>query len=486
MSTAHKELCCPRRHYSRSKQTKLTESFLFPALYHISALQNEGLKIWDASTKTFNEKSIPHLGFGTADGPAMANMTGMVGHSGKYGCRLYCAMPGRHRQGDPHYYPIMKKPNNYEMQGCDHGDVTLTQMKEFRQTTQLRYTTNLLKILAVHNNAQYKKERLATGLAKQTIFSGLRYTLGIPNIFVMDVMHLIALNDPDLVIGLWHASPQIKVYAPDSKASWEWAVLVGTVWDAHGQTVAMAKPYLPSSFGRAPRNLALKINSGYKAWEFMLYLFGLGPALLHSILEYRYWRNYCKFVCGVLLLYQRKITPEHVRDAHRLLCEFAQEFEDLYVQRKPERMHFLRQSIHLLTHMGPETIRAGPLISYSQWTMESLIGNLGREIRQDKDPYANIAQRGLMRAQTIAIQNIVPGLLAVCDNIPAGSKVLGDGFILLHPHETMVVDVSPVEALAIMEFWDSQGWQNKDSWPRAIKRWARLRLPKVPAPPSPS
>jgi hypothetical protein len=40
---------------------------------------------------------------------------------------------------------------------------------------QLRYTTNLRKILAVHNNAsaQYKKEHLATGLAKQTIFSGL-------------------------------------------------------------------------------------------------------------------------------------------------------------------------------------------------------------------------------------------------------------------------------------------------------------------------
>ena len=41
------------------------------------------------------------------------------------------------------------------------------------ETTQMRYTTNLLKILAAQNNAQYKKEHLATGLAKQTIFSGL-------------------------------------------------------------------------------------------------------------------------------------------------------------------------------------------------------------------------------------------------------------------------------------------------------------------------
>lgn len=127
--------------------------------------------------------------------------------------------------------------------------------------------------------------------------------------------------------------------------------------------------------------------------------------------------------------------------------------------------------------MGPETICAGPLSSYSQWTMESLIGNLGREIRQNKDPYANISQRALMRAQTIAIQNIVLGLLAPHDNIPAGSKVLSNGFILLHPHEAALVDVSPVEALAIMELWDSQGWQNKDSWPHAVKCWARLQLP---------
>ena len=44
----------------------------------------------------------------------------------KYGCWLYYAMPGCHQQGDPHYYPVMKNPINYEMQGCDHGDITCT------------------------------------------------------------------------------------------------------------------------------------------------------------------------------------------------------------------------------------------------------------------------------------------------------------------------------------------------------------------------
>ena len=47
----------------------------------------------------------------------------------------------------------------------------------------------------------------------------------------------------------------------------------------------MAKPYPPSLI--LPRDLAVPLEilpSGCKAWEFMLYLFGLDPALLHPIL----------------------------------------------------------------------------------------------------------------------------------------------------------------------------------------------------------
>jgi hypothetical protein len=142
----------------------------------------------------------------------------------------------------------------------------------------------------------------------------------------------------------------------------------------------MATPYLPSSFGRVPRNSAEKVNSGYKAWEFLIYLFGLGPALFRSILPERYWLTFCKLTHGIQLLYQLKLSPEHVKEGNRLLCEFHKEFEDLYVQRCPEQIHFLRHSIHLLIHIGPETVHAGPLGCYAQWTMETAIGNLGDEI----------------------------------------------------------------------------------------------------------
>jgi hypothetical protein len=63
---------------------KNMESFLFPSLYHLSALQREGLPIWDALTKVIS-LSHPFFALSTADGPAMAYLNGLVGHHGKLG-----------------------------------------------------------------------------------------------------------------------------------------------------------------------------------------------------------------------------------------------------------------------------------------------------------------------------------------------------------------------------------------------------------------
>ena len=118
--------------------------------------------------------------------------------------------------------------------------------------------------------------------------------------FPLDIMHLVNLNDPDLLLSLWRGT--IKVYPPDDVGFWDWHVLVSDVWQAHGKTVMLITPFIPSSFGRTPRNPAEKINSGYKAWEFQIYLIGLGPALFQHILPRQYWINYCKYVLGIRIL----------------------------------------------------------------------------------------------------------------------------------------------------------------------------------------
>ena len=112
--------------------------------------------------------------------------------------------------------------------------------------------------------------------------------------------------------------------------------------------------------------------------------------------------------------------------------------------------------------------------------METAIGNLGNEIRQDRDPYANIAQRGVLRAQLNSILAMLP-LLSLDQNntlaLPHGAKDLGQGYTLLRPCEDITRQVTETEADAILKYWEEKGWPNQDAWPRAVMRWAQLRLP---------
>ncbi|KIK79648.1 hypothetical protein PAXRUDRAFT_160799 [Paxillus rubicundulus Ve08.2h10] len=75
------------------KKLKNLNSFMFLGFYHLVVIQKEGLKIWDADWNiTF--VSHPFLALGTADGPGLAYLNGLVGHHGKNSCWLYCGLKG--------------------------------------------------------------------------------------------------------------------------------------------------------------------------------------------------------------------------------------------------------------------------------------------------------------------------------------------------------------------------------------------------------
>ena len=120
----------------------------------------------------------------------------------------------------------------------------------------------------------------------------------------------------------------------DNKATWDWATLQGDTWLKHPERVANATPYLPRSFDRPPRNPADKISSGYKAWEFLMYIFGLGPGLFYSVLPRKYWQHYCKLVSGIRLIHQKSIISEWIQLAHDCLVQFHYDFELFYCRRR--------------------------------------------------------------------------------------------------------------------------------------------------------
>lgn len=462
------------------KKPKNLDSFIFTGLYHLASVQNDGLRIWDATRDTVFI-SRPFLALATADGPGMACLNGCVGHQGKIHCRLHCPLKGRHKPGASQYYPARFKPHNYTVSGCDHGDIDLNALLQgfTSKEASARYKKNLLQVEQSPNSAEFKKRRLETGICKPSILLGIqeRYILGLPGCFPLDIMHLPALNIPDLFIPLWRGT--FECDPADKKETWTWAVLKNiNAWKTHGKAVADATPYFPGSFDRPPRNPSEKINSGYKAWEFLLYFFGLGPCLFFKVLPDIYWQHYCKLVRGIRILMQEEIFSAELLEAHTLITDFSNEFEDLYCQRRTDRLHFVRPSIHTVSHLAPETERVGPGIIYSQWGIERTIGNLGEEIKQHSNPFSNLAQRGLRRCQVNALKAMIPDIEPLETSLPRGAFDLGDEYYLLCAMDSSQRVITTLEQDAFRLYLESAPHLPQRNIPvTKVTRWARLRLP---------
>jgi len=275
------------------------------------------------------------------------------------------------------------------------------------------------------------------------------------------------------MLSLWRGT--IDCTRPDDRSTWDWVVLRGDVWQTHGQAVASAFYYLPTSFNRPPHNIVDKITSGYKAWEFLLYLYGLGPGLLYRILPQRYFTNYCKLILGIWLMNQHRITQENLCNAHLALLSFTEEFEDVYCQCMQTCIHFICPCMHLLVHLLCEVLRIGPPICSSQWTLERTIGNLGEEIKQHLNPFTNLSQRGIRRAHVNALIAIIPDLEGNQNSggdLPHGSKDIEDRFVLLHARDKHPECLRECKVDALNKFLSTSNTGRV-----AVRQWARLRIP---------
>lgn len=103
------------------KKLKNLDSFIFPVLHHIAALQKDGLAIWNPLNNTVFISCI-WIHFARGDGPGSAQVSRFVTHNGACGCRQRCNIIGWHKPGHSMYYPVLLKLNSYYVEFCDHKD----------------------------------------------------------------------------------------------------------------------------------------------------------------------------------------------------------------------------------------------------------------------------------------------------------------------------------------------------------------------------
>ncbi|EJD40585.1 hypothetical protein AURDEDRAFT_69893, partial [Auricularia subglabra TFB-10046 SS5] len=453
------------------------DSFLFVGLQHVSAVNNAGgLRVFDAATQSEYLSRI-YILLALADGAASIYLSGLVSHNGKYGCRVFCGMPGRRKPGDSHYWPACLKPDDYDESGCTHADID---PREVRPVDRRTYEEKLAWVGRAPNASQYDARRLETGISKPTIFSGLapETILGAPHMVTEDLMHM-TMNVASAIVELFHGS--FPCSRTDSVNDWAWAIFrTAELWQAHGRDVANSTPYIPGPWGRAPRNPAEKINSGYKAWEYLLYIFSLGPGLFVGLLKEEIYRAYCKLVKAFRLLYQKSIRYEDVYNAHVLLTDFIDYYERNFYMRRVDRLQFLRPCIHNLSHLPSEVPRVGPGCGVAQWTLERFIGLITDELKQHKHPYAHLSRRALERAQINALIIMMPSLelqSTIPGRLPHGHEVVSEGYALLRARDNCARPLSDPEEDAVHAYFSSCGIVPAASWKPEVVRWSRLLLP---------
>ena len=450
------------------KNPKHLDSFLFPGLAHVSALQKEGMHIWDGYDRVAAISFIILLLI-LADAVAMAELSGSVGHHGRKGCRIFCGLFGRNKPGGSHYYPALLRPLDSNHPGSNHPDFNINNLPGVSSAV---YRDDLNIVLSSPTEAEYRRRRLETGIRKASIFDGIPRILEPPTCFPGDIMHQPVINLTALMFDLWCEREGCRKGVTSTDV-WDWAILKGDVWKTHGQAVANAASYFPRSFDRTPRNPAEKLSSGYKAWELLLYFYGLGPGLFYKILPETYYQHYCKLVVAIRIMYQHEIYPEQLLLAHRFLLEWVQDFEHLYYCQKTERLHFVRQCVHSLVHLVPEAIRIGPPSLSAQWTMERVIGVFGSLIKQPSNPFANLTEQAKKVAEVNALTAMWPSFERTQKD-PRGSIDIGDGYILLGPKDTKPHYLSDAEQDALDSFYSGLGSINSR---RSIYRWSRLQTP---------
>ena len=448
---------------------KNIDSFVYRSFHHLSALQHDnegnGLRVWDAYAEEIILSRIFFL-FGTADAVGLTEIDGRVGHHGTHGCRVSCGMKGRHKPNSGHYCAAHLRPNGSLIDDNNHPDYNFRAQPNL-PSVEL-YRINLEKVIASRNQTDHDHNRKLTGISKPSILSGLspERALPAPSCFTLDLMHLLFINLGELLVPLWRGT--LPCDPSDDKNTWNWAKLTGNTWLDHGKLVANATKYFPSSFHRPPRNPAEKISSGYKATEYFLYLFGLGPALFRTMLPKEYWQHFCKLVHAVRIITQRPISQVQVREAHYYLTQFVEGYEHMYYQRRMDRLHFCRPCIHALLHAAPEITRVGPGAYLTQFTRERAIGDLSGDIRQPSNIYGNLCQIALRQSQVNALKSLCPEFDPNANpSLPAYSIDIGNGYAFLHPRDKRAVNLSGAACEKV----------NNTIGRTRIRRWRRLRLP---------
>ncbi|KAE8238524.1 hypothetical protein A4X13_0g8475, partial [Tilletia indica] len=399
------------------------DSFLWPLFSEIAALSEHGTMVWDASQAEWFRLRVHLLGvFG--DQPASAKVSHFVGGCGLYGCRFCTIRAVRNETlGHAAYFPLAAKlrghPLNQGRRSYDSNDLPVRTVGQYRLAVARLATSKAV--------GRRKAVGTSTGIARlpPVSFAGSFHPI---DFFPLDPFHLFNFNVPRTI---WKAliGPQAGEFGFTEQQRTQLGAIIAS----------NAKAYPVSFSSRAPRDISLFSNTGYKMVEWGSVFHHFLPAFLHFVkapLDVRSMLD--NFLQGVdLAMDRRGLTLSQIGDVEQHFTSFVTEWERLYVA-SDAAISRATISVHLLLHVSDQLLTLGSVRATSQATCERMIGVLKQGVTAFRSPYSVMANRALSRAQ-VTLSGIRLGDTSVeareSVSMPALSFPIHDGHAPLTPED---------------------------------------------------
>lgn len=314
--------------------------FFYPFLNELKSIKESGGMNIERNGNNIN--FLPFINFCTADLPAKADLQGLIGHCGRYGCG-YCLHAG----------DLIKKNKASKAVVC---------------------------FIAKESPLRTHRDNLDTySKLKSTPINGIKFIscmiaahdFDLINGFSIDYMHYALLGVVRKLMDLWlNTENHSEQYYIPKRSQVELS-----------KRIICIKPI--SEISRKPRSIFERKD--YKGNEFRtLLLYYLRYALV-DLLPIRYINHFQLFSSSIYMLLEKEISHENICTAEIRLNKFVEKFEDFYGK------HNDTMNIHLLKHIANSVRNLGPLWARSAFSFETNNGVIVRANQAKKDVLLNLA-----------------------------------------------------------------------------------------------
>jgi hypothetical protein len=357
-------------------QPKDIHSFLRPMIDELKRLEIGIKDVYDASTNTtFTLRA--HLVLVSGDLPAVAKVMGISGTNSYDYCR-FCSIRGLYHS--KHVYCPLRSPEGWpeaEEFEFDPAELPLRTNASYR-----KYASENL-IFPYDPNPPKKS---TYGIKQYSALYELQ-TINFPRSFPIDIMHLIFENVMPNMHQWWIGEFLPKKSKEDGQDEDESSdeddiqiALSAKTWTSIGMDMEKSRRTIPTSYGRALRNIS-KYHGSFKAEEWSSYLLYYSPVLLRDRLAPELYQHHMKLVTAIEIVIDYEITQDDLDKARTLLMQFVSDYERLYYRYNQKRIRACLSTVHLLLHVTESIADCGPAWVYWQFPCERLCGLLKPKVK---------------------------------------------------------------------------------------------------------